>query len=298
MGKYIKVFNTISEYNTYINGTPTLPNVSYCKDNLSVHYNPYVFIPPNYLSFRADGTATLKITNNGDNAPNIEYSFDALTFTTWDYTELTIPDGATVYLRGNNPTGFSKTTQQYSSFSFGGTGNVYGGGNVMSLIGYDDLDNLLTIPQSSDGCFRMLFYYPGNLITPPELPATTLAVRCYYSMFQGCSRMTTAPSVLPAKRLEFACYNSMFINCKFATAPHIMAERFLNTSLSCVLMFYGCTNLNYIKADFLDLFNNNNFNNWVVNVQSSGTFVKNADATWENTFATDAIPTGWTVITE
>ena len=42
MSKYIKLFETHSEYNTYINGQDAiLPNVSYCEDNNDVHYNPW-----------------------------------------------------------------------------------------------------------------------------------------------------------------------------------------------------------------------------------------------------------------
>ena len=41
MGKYLKLFETHSEYNTYINGNDkVLPNVSLCEDNNEVHYNP------------------------------------------------------------------------------------------------------------------------------------------------------------------------------------------------------------------------------------------------------------------
>ena len=40
MGKYIKLFSTQQEYNTYINGTPDLPNVSYIKENQGVGYTP------------------------------------------------------------------------------------------------------------------------------------------------------------------------------------------------------------------------------------------------------------------
>lgn len=43
MGKYIKVFDTHSEYNTYISGQDAiLPNVSCCKNENEVHYNPWV----------------------------------------------------------------------------------------------------------------------------------------------------------------------------------------------------------------------------------------------------------------
>ena len=41
--KHIKLFNQHSDYETYINSSDkVLPNVSYCKDNNDVHYNPIV----------------------------------------------------------------------------------------------------------------------------------------------------------------------------------------------------------------------------------------------------------------
>ena len=42
MEKYIKLFNTQSEYNTYINGNPILPNVSFIEENGNVEYNPLI----------------------------------------------------------------------------------------------------------------------------------------------------------------------------------------------------------------------------------------------------------------
>ena len=45
MGKYLKEFDTHSQYESYTADTRNfiLPNVSYCKDVLyEVHYNPYV----------------------------------------------------------------------------------------------------------------------------------------------------------------------------------------------------------------------------------------------------------------
>lgn len=45
--KYLKKFNTYTEYESYIGGEPLLPNVSICADNEDknhIHYNP--LIPP------------------------------------------------------------------------------------------------------------------------------------------------------------------------------------------------------------------------------------------------------------
>ena len=42
MGKYLKLFDTHSDYNAYITGQDKiLPNVSYCQNENECHYNPY-----------------------------------------------------------------------------------------------------------------------------------------------------------------------------------------------------------------------------------------------------------------
>jgi len=65
MSKYIKLFDTHTEYQTYINGnTKVLPNVSYCDDMNEVHYNPFV------LETRL--VAKFNITDTS-NATNIMY---------------------------------------------------------------------------------------------------------------------------------------------------------------------------------------------------------------------------------
>ena len=40
MGKYLKLFDTHAEYETFIQTDYDKPNVSYCEDNNEVHYNP------------------------------------------------------------------------------------------------------------------------------------------------------------------------------------------------------------------------------------------------------------------
>ena len=110
-----------------------------------------------------------------------------------------------------------------------------------------------------DGC--------TSLTTAPELPATTLAKRCYYRMFSGCTALTTAPE-LPATTLESYCYG---------------------------YMFDGCSKLNYIKMLATDISASNCLYEWVDGVASSGTFVKNADM---NSLPTgmSGIPSGWVVV--
>ena len=61
-------------------------------------------------------------------------------------------------------------------------------------------------------------------------------------------------------------------------------------------MFYGCSKLNYIKALFTTTPSNSYTGSWVSGVASSGTFVKNKNATW-NVTGSNGIPSGWTVQT-
>ena len=146
-----------------------------------------------------------------------------------------------------------------------------------------------------DLCYGGMFYNCTSLTTSPKtLPATTLASNCYNSMFYNCSSLTTAP-VLPATILVNGCYESMFSGCtSLTTAPELPATTLVS---SCYLyMFYECSNLNHIKALFTTTPGRSYTADWVVGISSTGTFIKNTDATW-NVTGNNGIPTGWTVET-
>lgn len=120
-----------------------------------------------------------------------------------------------------------------------------------------------------DFCFRDLFNNCTTIVEVDNiLPATTLAGYCYYRMFAGCTSLVNAPE-LPATTLAGSCYYRMF---------------------------YGCTNLNYIKMLATDISASNCLTNWVDGVASSGTFVKNKNATW-NVTGDSGVPSGWTIQT-
>jgi hypothetical protein len=89
----------------------------------------------------------------------------------------------------------------------------------------------------------------------------------------------------------------MFSRCtSLKRAPVILTTTINGNGNSLQTMFYGCASLNYIKAMFLDEPTSNNFSSWVSGVSSTGTFVKNAAATW-NVTGINGIPTNWTVET-
>ena len=61
MGKYIKLFETQQEYNTYINGSPDLPNVSYIEENQGVGYTPVPQPTHDYVEIGGIKWATMNI---------------------------------------------------------------------------------------------------------------------------------------------------------------------------------------------------------------------------------------------
>jgi hypothetical protein len=109
-----------------------------------------------------------------------------------------------------------------------------------------------------DGC--------TNLTKAPELPATTLANYCYYSMFYNCTSLVTAPE-LPATTLAEECYANMFLHCR---------------------------KLNYIKMLATDISASGCLSTWVSGVSSTGTFVKHPQMTSLPT-GSNGIPDGWTI---
>ena len=94
-------------------------------------------------------------------------------------------------------------------------------GNVMSLISSTGFATLKEL--SAPNTFNRLFGYRHTpILNHPNkklvLPATTLTVGCYASMFQNCEMLTEAPA-LPAEVMQKECYSSMFENCSALTTP-------------------------------------------------------------------------------
>lgn len=164
---------------------------------------------------------------------------------------------------------------------------------------FHNCDVLTTTPKLcattlDEECYMSMFWGCTSLTTAPELPATTLATSCYCEMFYDCTSLTVAPE-LPATTLANACYSHMFQGCtSLTTAPALPATTLESDCYNS--MFESCANLNYIKAMFTTTPSTDYTSGWVGGVASSGTFVKNATATW-NVSGSYGVPSGWTVET-
>ena len=163
--------------------------------------------------------------------------------------------GQKVYLKGNNPNGFSKGEDSYVYF------NVLDkdenplkytcSGNIMRLIDGDNPPE--AIPN--DYCFTHLFagtdYYEENrIVTGPQLPATKLSKECYSYMFFDDHYLTNAPE-LPSIDIQEKCYAYMFSQCiSLRVSPVLPSSK---TAPYCYdHMFYGNSNNRFIELHITD----------------------------------------------
>ena len=163
------------------------------------------------------------------------------------------------------------------------------GGNLMSLIDYNNMDTA----ELSDGCFSNLFYESSHLTDAAKLilPDKT-ATNCFKQMFYNCSKLTKAPK-LPATTLADGCYRALFYGCtSLINAPELPAKW---TSADCYKeLFYGCSKLNSLTvyADYIGSYQC--LMDWLSGVASSGTFRNLGSATYDR--GPSGIPVGWTEV--
>lgn len=193
----------------------------------------------NFLNFTAvNGNAMIGLL--ATTSPDVQYSFNGKNWVAWDYNGITIPNGSTLYLKGNNPKGFSKKFPKNNLFKM--QGKIEAHGNIMSLIYGEHCDSNPTIPN--DYCFECLFQGCKSLLTAPEMPATTLTKGCYQFMYSWCCSLRMAPE-LPAKELRRECYWGMFHRCtSLVVAPSLPATNLADCCYN--NMFEGCVSL--VKA--------------------------------------------------
>lgn len=114
--------------------------------------------------------------------------------------------------------------------------------NCVSLIDAPALS--VTNLANSPGCYSQMFLLCASLTSAPSLPATALSSYCYFSMFAGCTSLTTVQQTLPALTLASYCYQQMFQGCtSLTTPPSLPATNLTGADYCYSTMFGGCTSL-------------------------------------------------------
>ena len=258
-------------------------------------YNPVHDYSKDYLTFRVLSDGTIKWNSLGTGmAKTIQYSKNNggwVTITASSATTISVNTGDVVRFKGSNTT-YASSKSNYSGFE-GGTASFDIEGNIMSLVYGDNFENQSVLTGTYNFCslFKL-----ANCVSAEHLilPTATLTNYCYRAMFSKCTSLITAPE-LPATTLAQGCYWYMFEECAITSAPDLLAETMVKECYG--YMFTGCRSLNYIKCMAVNNLNvSSGKTNWVTNVASSGTFVKDSSVsvtTW--TRGNSGIPTNWLV---
>lgn len=270
-------FNTTASDNSF---TKT---IQYSKDNGSTWTS---------ITSQYNGGAVISV-NQGDKlllkGTNTQYADPINQYITKFYkpvstgAEFSISGNIMSLIYGDN---FVNHTTLSDTYTFKGIFEQSGAWNAENLV--------LPAMTLSEGCYEMMFYGCTLLEAPPKvLPATTLAESCYYGMFESCDNLIAAPQI-NATTLDDYCCQLMFAYCtSLTTAPDLISTSLKNDCY--MMMFYGCTSLNYVKCiATLNLNSSSNTHEWLNGVAASGTFVKDANASW--TTGTSGIPSGWTIV--
>ena len=280
-----------------------------------------------YLTFTAEGAQTFKMKEYyGYTISGLQYSVNEGEWKKVVANE-DVPfggDKGNLRLRGtNNPngtsTGFNESTNNldYSYIQFGTNAEVACTGDIRTLLDYKTYKTV----DTSNARFCKLFWNCTALTSAPDLPATTLAEYCYYSMFNSCSSLKVAPA-LPATTLAANCYENMFIYCSnLQEAPELPATNLTNScyysmfercsslkkapalpaqtleSVCYTSMFNGCTNLSSVTmlAPSNQILGDR-FTKWLLNAGTGATsrtlIVKDEDA-YDALVSKGYLPANW-----
>lgn len=315
-GTFVKD-STMSSWTTGNDGIPTNWTTNSDQIDYSQQYLTFEVLEPGQFGVESAGAD-----------PDLYYSSDD--GATWSsiqagqYTE-TFSAGTKVIWKG------TQYSNAYGVGRFNSSCNFNVSGNILSIIRGDNFSQYTEMPYTSNGygilchlfedckkliradklclptntsyrCYGCMFRGCTSLITPPQLPATTISNYSYEYMFYGCTSLTTAPE-LPATTLSQECYSYMFYGCTSLTvAPELPASTIYigtySSSSSYYNMFRNCSNLHYIKcmARYTNSETAITIPGWVNGVSSTGTFVKAVNQAWSS--GSDGIPEGWTVLEE
>ena len=195
-----------------------------------------------YVTFTAEAEQKFKMTTTGnyDLSGKFQYSVNE---GKWENVvkDEEVTFGGTngnLRLRGINKNGTATDDSNYSTITFTDDNvKVACTGDIRTLLDYKTYKTV----DTSNARFCYLFIYCKVLTSAPQLPATTLASKCYSYMFSSCTSLESAPA-LPAKTLADSCYQSMFFGCSSLTSAPKLSAIELARACYCK-MFYCCENL-------------------------------------------------------
>jgi hypothetical protein len=201
-------------------------------------YDP--LIDSKYFVVKANSAITLSVYYDNSPTSTIYYKKngeDNWTTITGD-TNVILSQGDYLEMKGD----VDNTGNAYVYFHTGLSDNIDIGGCIMALNQNAEITSSSLNQLTNTYTFYRLFDRCEGLVSAEHLTmASNTTSSCYQQMFQGCTALTTAPS-LPSKTLANSCYSYMFADCmSLVNPPSLPAKTLAN---NCYMnMFYGCTSL-------------------------------------------------------
>ena len=234
-------------------------------------YVPSTGYSRQYLTFVARDSGKFGF-NYDSTSGTLYYSLDS--GGTWNIAEdglptQTVQKGQKIMWKGN------LVPSSYGIGTFYNAGNNYFDveGNIMSLLYGDNFigqtslsgkdhafDSLFTMSNEgvtlvnaknlvlpattlSVGCYNSMFWDCYDLISPPQLPAMIMVEDCYNHMFANCTSMISTPK-LPSTTLATRCYYQMFLNCEsLVNLSNLNLPATTLVDQCYEQMFWGCSSL-------------------------------------------------------
>ena len=198
-----------------------------------------------------------------------------------DFESVTLKKGDVIWFRGNNPDGLDGVNIKI-------TGNAKLNGDIMGLINSTGLLDEITETSIPNYCFKGLFEGSTGLTDASalKLPAETMSIGCYHSMFKGCTKLAKAPK-LPAQTMATDCYASMFEGCKSLKSLEVSFGYWDNINDQTT---YGHgTNIGIGDGNVVMSFTNN----WLKDVAKEGNL--KCPAILPEKIGDSFVPKGWTM---
>lgn len=146
----------------------------------------------NYLTFSSPNPFSISVATPGWNG-KLYYSTDTKTWAEWTGTEVNATEEGGIYALYFAGAGNTKITGGSSNkWTLNGS-SISCTGNIESLLDYETVA-AGQHPTLADHCYYYMFNGCTSLTTAPSLPATTLADYCYYGMFNSCTKIKIAVS--------------------------------------------------------------------------------------------------------
>ena len=247
-----------------------------------------------YLKALSDNAALGMIEENAVEGEtfNIQYSSDKIHWTEWDFGEIDVESGETVYFRGYNASG---TGIYAHCLRFVTAGMWDCGGDITSLVnGIGGVKNM----ENTNYGFRFLFK-ETNIVSAPDISMDYPGYYQYYGTFEHCHYLTEiSPLRFQNGILHNGVIRATFADCTSLVQATVVFET-LTYADGCCDLFNGCISLSSVTCYIQNIVNYPSATyNWLEHVSPTGVFYNLGN--FEFDYDSSGIPSAWTeyVITE